>query len=206
MYQTHKNTLLVNTHRSSWSKSLAESRFDPKSKFVFCVQILHFHSSDISWISLKFFFKIFSKRTDTVLETISLLRRWLRSESSQNGACHSPLFPSKGRFPLRRVRPRDQAMGYQGMRSSKSKLKASVYWRMQGQFWKLSQVQLFCDQNERKPIRLLLFNARACDRAGSRDQIRWSGNRPQVSEQTQVEVADRLSSLSWFYLNNNFVL
>ena len=35
VYQTHKNILFVNTHRSSWSKSLAES--DPKSKFVFCV-------------------------------------------------------------------------------------------------------------------------------------------------------------------------
>ena len=32
----------------------------------------------------------------------------------------------KGRFPLRRIRPHDQAMGYQGMRSSKSKLKAYV--------------------------------------------------------------------------------
>ena len=79
---------------------------------------------------------------------------------------------SKGRFPLRRIRPRDQAIGYQGMRSSKSKLKASVYWRTRGQFWKLNQVQLFRDQNERKPIRLLLFNASACDRTGSRDQIR----------------------------------
>ena len=64
------------------------------------------------------------------------------------------------------------------MRSSKSKLKASVYWRTRGQFWKLNQVYIFCDQNKRKPIRLLLFNARACDRTGSRNQIRWSGNRP----------------------------
>ena len=37
---------------------------------------------------------------------------------------------------------------------------------------KLNQVQPFRDQNERKPIRLLLFSARACDRTGSRDQIR----------------------------------
>ena len=66
---------------------------------------------------------------------------------------------------------------YQGMRSLKSKLKASVYWRTRSQFWKLNQLQLFCDQNERKPIRFLLFNARACDRTGSRDWIRWSGNR-----------------------------
>ena len=57
----------------------------------------------------------------------------------------------------------------QGMRSLKSKLKASVYWRTRGQFWKLNQVQLFCDQNERKPIRFLLFNAKECDRTGSRD-------------------------------------
>ena len=84
----------------------------------------------------------------------------------------------KGRFPLRRIRPRDQAMCYQGMRGSKSKMKASVYWRTLGQFWKLNQVQLFRDQNEWKPIGLLLFNDRACDRTGSRDQIRWSGNRP----------------------------
>ena len=56
--------------------------------------------------------------------------------------------------------------------SGKSKLKASVYWRTRGQFWKLNQVQLFRDQNEQKPIRLLLFNAIACDRTGSRDQIR----------------------------------
>ena len=49
----------------------------------------------------------------------------------------------KGRFPLRRIRPRDQAMCYQGMRGSKSKMKASVYWRTLGQFWKLNQVQLF---------------------------------------------------------------
>ena len=55
----------------------------------------------------------------------------------------------------------------------------SVYWQMCGQFWKLNQVQLFCDQNEREPIKLLLFNARACDCTASRDQIRWSGNRPQ---------------------------
>ena len=47
-------------------------------------------------------------------------------------------------------------MGYQGMRSSKSKLKASVYWRTRGQFWKLNQVQLFRDQNERQSIRSLL--------------------------------------------------
>ena len=53
--------------------------------------------------------------------------------------------------------------------SSKSKLKASVYWRTRGQFWKLNQVPFFRDQNERKPIRLLLFNARACDRTGSRE-------------------------------------
>ena len=79
---------------------------------------------------------------------------------------------SKGGFPLRRTRPRDQAMGYEGMRSSKPEQKASVYWRTRGHFWKLNQVQLFRDQNERKPIRLLLFNARACDRTGSRDQIR----------------------------------
>ena len=37
-------------------------------------------------------------------------------------------------------RARDQGMGYQSMRSSKSKLKASVYWRTRGQFWKLNQV------------------------------------------------------------------
>ena len=67
---------------------------------------------------------------------------------------------------------------YQGMRSLKSKLKASVYWWMRGLFWKLNQVHFLCDQNERKPIRFLLFNARACDRTGSRDWIRWSGNRP----------------------------
>ena len=84
----------------------------------------------------------------------------------------------KGGFPLPRIRPRDQAIGYQSMRSSNSKLKASVYWRTRGQFWKLNQVQLFCNHNERKPIRLLLFNARACGRTGSRDQIRWSGSRP----------------------------
>ena len=55
----------------------------------------------------------------------------------------------KGRFSLRRIRPREQAMGYQGMRSSlSSKLKASVYWRTRGQFWKLNQVQLFRDQSE----------------------------------------------------------
>ena len=46
-------------------------------------------------------------------------------------------------------------------------LKASVYWRTRSQFWKLNQVQLFWDQNKRKPIRLLLLNARACDRTGS---------------------------------------
>ena len=68
-------------------------------------------------------------------------------------------------------------LGYQGTCSSKSKLKASVYWRTRDQFWKLNQVQLFRDQNERKPVRLLLLNARTCDRTGSRDQIRWSGNR-----------------------------
>ena len=67
---------------------------------------------------------------------------------------------------------------YQGMRSSKSKLKASVYWWTRSQFWKVNQAQHFCDQNERKPIRLLRFNARACDRTGSRDQNRWSGNWP----------------------------
>ena len=55
--------------------------------------------------------------------------------------------------------------------SSKSKQEASVYWRTRGQFWKLNQVHFFRDQNERKPIRLLLFNARACDHTGSRDQI-----------------------------------
>ena len=95
-----------------------------------------------------------------------------------------PWLPSlRNKYVLRPVStsansPRDQAMGYQGMRSSKSKLKASVYWRTRGQFWKLNQVQLFRDQNERKPIRFLLFNARACDHTGSRVQIRWSGNRP----------------------------
>ena len=49
-------------------------------------------------------------------------------------------------------------MGYLGMRSSiqsKSKLKASVHWQTRGQFWKLNQVQLFRDQNERQPIRSL---------------------------------------------------
>ena len=44
---------------------------------------------------------------------------------------------------FRRIRPRDQAMGYLGMRSLKSKVKRSVYWRKRGQFWKLNQVQLF---------------------------------------------------------------
>ena len=78
---------------------------------------------------------------------------------------------------------------YQGMRSLKSKLKASVYWRTRGQFWKLNQVQLFCNQNERKPIRFLLFNARACDRTGSRDWIRWSGNRPENGLQSGRVVA-----------------
>ena len=43
------------------------------------------------------------------------------------------------------------------MRSSKSKLKASVYWRTRSHFWKLNQVQLFCDQNERKPIRFFFL-------------------------------------------------
>ena len=33
-----------------------------------------------------------------------------------------------------KIRPRDHGMGYQGMRSSKSKLKASVYWWTRGQF------------------------------------------------------------------------
>ena len=47
-----------------------------------------------------------------------------------------------------------------------------------GQFWKLNQVQLFRDQNERQPIRSLLFNARACQRTGSCDQIHQSGNQP----------------------------
>ena len=47
------------------------------------------------------------------------------------------------------------------MRSLKSKLKASVYWRTRGQFWKLNQVQLFCDQNERKLIGFLFFNEHA---------------------------------------------
>ena len=59
------------------------------------------------------------------------------------------LFPnSRVNEPVRRlrIRPRDQAIGYQGMRT-------------RGQFWKLNQVQLFRDQNERNPIRLLLFNA-----------------------------------------------
>ena len=54
------------------------------------------------------------------------------------------------------------------MRSSKSKLKASVYWRTSGQFWKLNQVQLFRDQNERQPIRSFLFNVKACDRTAVR--------------------------------------
>ena len=36
--------------------------------------------------------------------------------------------------------------------------KRFIHWRTRGQFWKLNQVQLFRDQNERKPIRLLLFN------------------------------------------------
>ena len=70
------------------------------------------------------------------------------------------------------------ATDYQSMRSSKSKLKASVYWRTRGQFWKLNQVQLFCDQSERKPISLRLFNARTCDCTGWRDRIRWSENPP----------------------------
>ena len=78
------------------------------------------------------------------------------------------------------------AAGYQGMCSSKSKLKASVYWWTCSQFWKLNQVQLFRDQNERKPIRLLLFNARACDRTGSHDQIHWSGNQPLVNLHTYI--------------------
>ena len=69
-------------------------------------------------------------------------------------------------------------MGYLGMRSSKSKLEANVRWRTRGQFWKLNQVQFFRDQNERQQIRSLLFNARACDRTGSRGGIRQSGNRP----------------------------
>ena len=34
------------------------------------------------------------------------------------------------------------------------------------------QDQHFRDLNERTPVRLLLFNARACDRTGSRDEIR----------------------------------
>ena len=33
----------------------------------------------------------------------------------------------------------------------------------------------FRGQNERKPISLLLFNDRACDCTGSRDQVHWSG-------------------------------
>ena len=64
------------------------------------------------------------------------------------------------------------ATDYQSMRSSKSKLKASVYWRTRGQFWKLNQVQLFCDQSERKPISLRLFNARTCDCTSWRDRTR----------------------------------
>ena len=43
-------------------------------------------------------------------------------------------------------------MIYLGMRSSKSKLKESVCWQTRGQFWKLNQVQLFCDRNERQLI------------------------------------------------------
>ena len=81
-------------------------------------------------------------------------------------------------FHFGKIRSRDQAIGYLGMRSSKSKLKASVYWRTRGQFRKLNQVQLFRDQNERQPIRKLLFNARACDRTGSRDRLCRSGNQP----------------------------
>ena len=95
---------------------------------------------------------------------------------------------TKGRFPLRRIWPRDQAMGYQVMRSSKSKLKASVYWRTRGQFWKLNQIQLLRDQNERKPIRLLLFNARACDRTSSRDQIPALRGRAAVRVQKEEKV------------------
>ena len=83
-----------------------------------------------------------------------------------------PLIGYEGRFPLRPIRPCDQATSSQGMRSSKSKLKASVCWQTHNQFWKLNQVQLFRDQNKRKPIRLLFFNARACNRTGSRNQIR----------------------------------
>ena len=86
----------------------------------------------------------------------------------------------KAGFNFGEIRSRDQAMGNLGMRNSKSKLKASVHWPTRGQFWKLNQVQLLRDQNERQPIRLLISNARVCDRTGSRDRIRRSGNRPLV--------------------------
>ena len=74
----------------------------------------------------------------------------------RGGANLTALLPNpKGRFPLRPIRSRDQTMDYLGMRSSKSKLKASVHWRTRDLFWKLIQVQLFRDQNERQPIAML---------------------------------------------------
>ena len=98
----------------------------------------------------------------------NFVRMWdnLQTATDQQRVCSRLMY--KGRFPLRRIRPRDQAMGYQGMRSSKPKLKASVYSRTRGQFWKLNQVQLFREQNERKPVTLL---PRACNRTGSRDKF-----------------------------------
>ena len=40
------------------------------------------------------------------------------------------------------------------------------------------EIQAESDQNERQPIRLLISSSRTCDRTGSRDRIRRSGNRP----------------------------
>ena len=81
-----------------------------------------------------------------------------------------------------------------------SKLKASVYWRTRGQFWKLNQVQLFRDLNERKPISLRLFNARACDRTGSRDQTRRSGNRPLGNQILRSHAVAKTKNLTYHFL------
>ena len=101
------------------------------------------------------------------------------------------------------------------MRSSKSKLKASVYWRTRGQFWKLNQVQLFRDQNERRPNQIAFFNARACDRTGSRDRIRQSGNRPLTCVICQLQesriiitlvrtISSEIESMSYHLDNSGF--